>query len=966
MKSKLIPVLAVMLGIILPTNLWAQANDSLLICATAYDDFTHAGIKDSKAYLMTRDSVVIDSCVAIFEPLFYDKKRIEYGGFRFHIKKNKSLRECIVKVVHPNYHPVSRSQSLRYLGKVVRLTIPSMFMKRRNTFLERNLDNVTVTATKVKFFYNGDTLVYNADAFNVADGSMLDALIKQLPGVELTREGEIFVNDRKVEHLLLNGKNFFSGKRKLMLENLPYYTVKDIKVYDKTTDKAAVLRDDDEEKEYVMDVNLKREYSKGYIANVEAGAGTEDTYLARLFGLRFTDHTRFSIVGGLNNVNESTGGTQWSWYNGLGRNGRTEAKSVNVEYLFENQKKKNTLTVSGSDNKSESGADVFYETFQGSGVSTFGMMSSKDTRRNRNVSAKNVFRLKVPFWFESVTQLNYGHEKSTGHTNEYESMTDTRRNGYEMLDSLFNLGVSVNDPLMQNARRRLNSNKDYTYKASQDVNTAYTAFNSDIIDIKAGVNYSKTDADAERNDLYFKYRQSSSRSDVVETIDRPSTLLGVKADLSYDFKHLFLNSNFKVFLNYRYNRESNSETITDMLSSNIDAQNSFHRRMNENILTGGFNYRYKANVKEIGELDAIVHVFDLTVPCTYVRRTTDYSRFTLDTCVTQSPFYIEPTLTLNRKKEKDARSKASRIKISTAGSWDEGVWTIGMSTSLRYSITDPLNLITLPLTSDRINIYEGNEHLKNSKIWTTRVHWNVPLGKETLHHDIVGMVYFDRVISTYRYDSGVYTHKPENINGTWTLESKLNSRFELGGIRFTWKVNNTYSRMKNFVADGTSGKSQQVDNDELHTYVPLSTGYISFVKNIFYTAFSASFDWRKALSKDSDMGYRDAMEYCLNIDNMVRLPRIFDIESKFVARKRMGYSNDDINRLSCEWNVTMRRSVFNKKIDLKLTAVDLLRQYKAVTYVTNERGIRETRALSLPAYVMMTATYKFNKNPKKN
>ena len=40
------------------------------------------------------------------------------------------------------------------------------------------LKEVTVEASKVKFYHKGDTIVFNADAFNLAEGSMLDALIK--------------------------------------------------------------------------------------------------------------------------------------------------------------------------------------------------------------------------------------------------------------------------------------------------------------------------------------------------------------------------------------------------------------------------------------------------------------------------------------------------------------------------------------------------------------------------------------------------------------------------------------------------------------------------------------------------------------------------------------------------------------------------------------------------------------------
>lgn len=59
------------------------------------------------------------------------------------------------------------------------------------------LKEVTITATKIKMIMRGDTIVYNADAFNLAEGSMLDALISKLPGAQLNKNGEIFVNGKK-------------------------------------------------------------------------------------------------------------------------------------------------------------------------------------------------------------------------------------------------------------------------------------------------------------------------------------------------------------------------------------------------------------------------------------------------------------------------------------------------------------------------------------------------------------------------------------------------------------------------------------------------------------------------------------------------------------------------------------------------------------------------------------------------
>ena len=99
-------------------------------------------------------------------------------------------------------------------------------LRRKPLVRERTLGEATVTATKIKFYTKDDTLVYNADAFNLAEGSMLDALVEQLPGVELKRDGRILLNGKQVESVLLNGKDFFKGDNTVLLDNLPAYTVK--------------------------------------------------------------------------------------------------------------------------------------------------------------------------------------------------------------------------------------------------------------------------------------------------------------------------------------------------------------------------------------------------------------------------------------------------------------------------------------------------------------------------------------------------------------------------------------------------------------------------------------------------------------------------------------------------------------------------------------------------------------------
>ena len=134
---------------------------------------------------------------------------------------------------------------------------------------------------------------------------MLDALIEQLPGAQLNESGVITVNGKRVSSLLVNGRDFFRGDPKIALENLPAYMVNKVKVYEQQSDFEEMTGLKEMERPLVMDVNLKRQYSIGWIANSEAARGTKDKYLARLFALRFSDLSRLAIFGNINNTNDT-------------------------------------------------------------------------------------------------------------------------------------------------------------------------------------------------------------------------------------------------------------------------------------------------------------------------------------------------------------------------------------------------------------------------------------------------------------------------------------------------------------------------------------------------------------------------------------------------------------------------------------------------------------------------------------
>ena len=257
MKRQLITIILALAAV---CSMWAQQEREVTITGDVKDGFLKTPLTDAKVAICRADSSVLDTAkITIYksgdQPL--------YAVYSSKVKTDANA--VLVHAWLQGYDDVW--QSVNIAGQT-EVEVPTLEMRKMR---EMELKEVVVKATRVKMFYRGDTLVYDATAFKLPDGSMLDALIRQMPGVTLNEAGQIFVNGRMVDELMLGSRSFFKGNRKVLLENLPYYTVQNIKVYDKQSDKSKALGYDVDPKQYVMDVNLKQEYQRGYIANVEGG-----------------------------------------------------------------------------------------------------------------------------------------------------------------------------------------------------------------------------------------------------------------------------------------------------------------------------------------------------------------------------------------------------------------------------------------------------------------------------------------------------------------------------------------------------------------------------------------------------------------------------------------------------------------------------------------------------------------------
>lgn len=77
-----------------------------------------------------------------------------------------------------------------------------------------------------------DTITYRVEQFNTGEERKLREVLKNLPGVEVDREGNVSVNGKKVTKLMVEGKTFFTGDTKLGVNNIPADAVAEVQALD--------------------------------------------------------------------------------------------------------------------------------------------------------------------------------------------------------------------------------------------------------------------------------------------------------------------------------------------------------------------------------------------------------------------------------------------------------------------------------------------------------------------------------------------------------------------------------------------------------------------------------------------------------------------------------------------------------------------------------------------------------------
>ncbi|MCF3110072.1 TonB-dependent receptor family protein [Niabella sp. CC-SYL272] len=278
------------------TTIYAQTGK---LNGQVLDSISSTGLEAATVNILSKDSVLINYKLS-------DKN----GNFFF--EKLPVKKELLVSITYVGYHNFSR---------LIRLESEKTDSLRARLSLNLSDSNAVTVSAAIPIRMEGDTLVITPAAFKMKPDAVVEEMLNQVPGVTIWSDGTITVNGQKVKNFLVDGKPFLgSTDPRLATQNLPKTAIEKIQVYqeyDRTSKEKQKQRQDSI---LTMNLQLKEGNKAGYFGKISAGYGSSDRYEGDLSFQMYNKKTSFGIGGGLNNINKDIGNLEQLFQNNTYRN----------------------------------------------------------------------------------------------------------------------------------------------------------------------------------------------------------------------------------------------------------------------------------------------------------------------------------------------------------------------------------------------------------------------------------------------------------------------------------------------------------------------------------------------------------------------------------------------------------------------------------------------------------------------
>ena len=831
------------------------------------------------------------------------------------------------------------------------------------------LKAAVVTASMPPVTVTEDTVAYNADAYHAPEGSMLEDLISLIPGVETADNGQIKINGKVYDKILVDGKEFFGNDPQMALKNLPANIVKKIKTYDRKSDLARLTGIDDGVENDVLDIEIKPNMLKGLVGQASGATGNHDRYSSSLNVNKFRSDYHLSVMGGMNNVNNpgfSERGKGAVNFSQAKRPGLTASKGVGISYAKD---KKDKYRMSGNARYNFSNAE------------------NESNRHSETVYNDSSYRY-----------------------NDKESHSLRWHDEFNM-----NFNLEWTPDSMTSIQLRPNFSYSKTNNWSTDSSES-----------------EKWDGNPENDSVRINQRQARSTSsqegsdeDVTFSILRRLSRTGRSISLHTSYNYgSYTSTNFsRSIMNYYLEPERNRNYSRFTDGNNFNMGYSLGLSYNEPLYKGGYLQLHYAFSYRHGRVNRYGHEVDYTDMDSLINNKdeADWNTVPVDTLLSScyENTYITNSINLNMRHVTkkvnisygvNLNPRHNETKYIFGPKMYKGLitqdlinWAPNLAFKYRFSKRTTLdlsyhgnsnepnieNLQEVIDNTDPQNVRYGNPALKPS--FTNNFKMNYNFYGEKSHRSLVTNLTYTTVnnstskMSLYESSTGVKVSKLMNVNGYHDLNGNVNFNTPLDTLdRFTLSTESSvdYNQSTNYNSTpltnsdllnaGVTVDFQDIQPQDIDKLVPLAlknetrtlrlhqTMTLRYRLTDYLFRLGGGINYYKVENSIQIAKQKETFDYNLKGEAQLDLPLGLQVSTNLDFVSRHGYSTK-IQKNIAMWNAEVNERFLKHNAGLlRFQIFDILHQRSNISRDISNLTITDTRSQVLRNYFLVAFQYRLN------
>lgn len=884
-------------------------------------------------YLSLPDSVPCGGTASWPDGTFRSDYRSEEGRTQFLVRITYVGMETVERVCNAPFAIGKTGEQEAPLGKLVLKTLPI------------TIEEAVIVGKLKKMYMEGDTVIFNTDAYRMPDGSLLLELVRRLPGLKCDALGNLTYQGRSIEEIRLNGASFFRHDMSVALRNIPANRLEQLRIYE-TNREDSIARP---QKMTVLDVKTKKPVNQVKMANAVAAAQSKGRHLLDgSVNSYVKEKTELSVKGKSVNTPDpysfaySLLGNAAGFLLGSGflpvtsKEKLEQGGEISLKHQFQKVEIETEMRYNRHRTVDEQAA---VEATYLPSYSRFDHSELRGNDRGQGIDGHLGLKGDVSERTTWHARANFGYEYGRARTNSLSAMFRDDPSAATTGNPLHVPAASLQGLLLNRTERQADS-RNSRHSLGAEFGMEHTFGEKDRTlawEIAASATKSKRKEHLHDQTRYYEFEDSATLYN--RYIETPVTKRKWQAALHYTQR---IGERTRLTASYRFGFQQGESADRYYNLNQWDGTSAWKNTqpgnrtsidsLSHTSLTGEQEHRFRLNMRtqwEKLELDAALEV----VPA----RTNAQTKQTDGTLRQDTAFAsttYSPQLRLVYRLGKD------KIELQYQGTNQRP------STASLLAVADYRN----PLY-----VREGNPDLKQSFDNLLKLNWKHRFCQlEAEWGNTLHAISYQRI---YDEQTGATRIRPQNIEGNWQagvtaemIHTAGDFSFELGGeYKFEKEGEHIYASALH-KARKSSTRTQQV------TLMPV----IQYATQSVESTLLAEYCHNRSRNSLRGQGIR-TNDYLVTWDFTYNFPCHLALHSNYSYQSRRGYNMADMNTDEHVWNLGVSYRFLKKKRGrIRAEFYDVLHQRSNLKHRTTASGWSEQRYAKTNSYFLLSFSYQLS------